>query len=70
MFHNRTKHFEVNCHFGHQKLEESDILVEYIFTTKQPADMITKALGASNLKTERDQLNLIRLTDISDFTFY
>lgn len=44
VFHRRTKHIDVHYHYVREKCLDFDILLEYISTASQPADMMTKAL--------------------------
>ena len=43
-FHDRTKHIEIRHHFSRQKVEEEEILLAYILTEDQTADVLTKGL--------------------------
>ena len=44
MFHERTKHIEVDHHITRQKVEDGVIATPYDYTRVQIADMFTKAL--------------------------
>ncbi len=39
------KHFEIDWHFIQEKVKEKLVQVDFISTTKQLANMLTKALG-------------------------
>ena len=55
VFHEKSKHFQIDYHFTRQKVEDNTIKVEYISSQDQPADILTKSLGESNLRqTEKN----------------
>lgn len=61
IYHGRTKHIEVRHHFIHEKLQFNVINLEYVSTTYQLADILTKPLGRTSFEKIRKQLSLVEI---------
>lgn len=67
MFHDKTKHFEVDWHSTRHKIEDRIIKVEFVPTSEQPADILTKTLGRTKFKNCRAKRNLKTVEEIQQF---
>ena len=56
--HSKTKHIEIRHHFIRELVEEKKIVLEYISTDKQIADIFTKALDTNRFECLRTSLGL------------
>ncbi|XP_038715021.1 uncharacterized mitochondrial protein AtMg00810-like [Tripterygium wilfordii] len=59
VFHERTKHIEIDLYYTREKVEEGMIKLKYLKSAEQPADLLTKALSVARLQHLLSKLNMI-----------
>jgi len=61
VFHAWTKNIDVLYHFVRKILEEEDIVLQKIHTTKNPADMLTKVVIRAKFEHCLDLVNILHI---------
>ena len=61
MFHECTKHIEINCHFICDKIKENVISTGHVRSNDQLANLLTKALNGTWVEYLYNKLGMINI---------
>ena len=61
VYHGRTKHIKVRYHFIRNCVEEKKVMLKYVITEDQLADLFTKPLGITKFLEFRKKISLVKV---------
>ena len=61
VYHGQTKHIEVRYHFIRNCIEENKVMLKYVRTDDQLADLFTKPLGITKFLEFRKKIGIVKV---------
>ena len=66
MFHERSKHIEIEYYFIWDKVQEGEVKLEYIPTDEQTTDILTKPLSRIKFAYFREKMGIAEITPLAE----
>jgi hypothetical protein len=60
LFHDKSKHIEINYHFLRDMIQKGVVKLQYISTYLQVADILTNPLAKGKFEAFKDKLGLVQ----------
>ena len=60
--HSRTKHIDIKFHFVRQAIKVHNIILSYVKSAENPADLMTKLLARPSFELQRSRIHVIHKT--------
>jgi hypothetical protein len=61
ILHDRSKHIKTRYYFIRECMERGDVVLEFVGTQDQLADMFTKALGRVRFQELREKIGVVKI---------
>jgi histone deacetylase 1/2 len=66
VFHSKIKHLDNDFHFVRERVQRSDLCLEYVSTKEQTADILTKGLPSPIFRSHCINLRLVSLAELEE----